>query len=90
MAGTREGALKTRERILAKDPEYYKKLAKAGGAASTSRPFRDIPKLAGLAGAKGVAVREANRHRENKYREQKKLDSFNHDRYNRGIKEGII
>ena len=55
MAGTREGGLKTRERNLAKNPNYYRDLGRAGGCKSRGGGFTFNPELARRAGAIGGA-----------------------------------
>jgi general stress protein YciG len=37
MAGNKIGGLKVKAKLLAKDPDYYKKLGKAGGQQSSPR-----------------------------------------------------
>lgn len=39
MPGNKEGGLKTRDKNLANDPDYYKKLGKLGGAISHNGGF---------------------------------------------------
>lgn len=63
--GSREGALKTRKIMLDRDPDYYKKLSRLGGAAPKARTFDD-PKMARDAGIKSGEARR-----------KRKLDSKN-------------
>ena len=57
MGGTHEGAKKTAARLLAKDPDYYKKLRakhkKPTGGLHSSAGFDKDPARARLAGSKG-------------------------------------
>lgn len=39
MAGTLEGGLKARDKNLAKDPDFYKKIGRLGGAKGTNGGF---------------------------------------------------
>lgn len=39
MGGNREGALKFKAKILAKDPNYFRKMGKLGGQASSGYAF---------------------------------------------------
>ena len=55
MAGTRIGGLKAREKNLAKDPDFYKKLGKLGGSRKVPKGFaldreraREVGKLGGM------------------------------------------
>lgn len=55
MGNTKEGAKKTRDKLLAKDPDYYKKLGKLGGEASEGYSFghgKVDPSEAGRVGGK--------------------------------------
>lgn len=38
MAGTRAGGLKSKEHLLAKDPDHYAKLGQKGGSATRKSP----------------------------------------------------
>lgn len=61
MAGTKEGGMKAKEKNLAKDPEYYSKLGRVGGKATSRdigkpKGFAANPELASRAGKKGGAT----------------------------------
>ena len=56
MAGTKEGGKKTAAKILARNPNYYKELGRAGGKAGTTGGFAANPELARLAGQKGGTI----------------------------------
>ena len=59
MAGTLEGGRRTRAKLLAKDPDYYKKLGAKGGSAPTKYPkgFAAMPReKVSAAGKKGGAI----------------------------------
>jgi len=43
MAGTKAGAAKTRETILARDPNHFKKIGRKGGMARVSKGFAVMP-----------------------------------------------
>ena len=54
MAGTKEGAIKTREANLRKDPDFYKKIGSNGGRKTgVVKGFAANPELAARAGAIG-------------------------------------
>lgn len=53
MSGTKIGAAKAVQTILAKDPEFYKKAGRVGGAASGTGGFYHNPERARVAGRKG-------------------------------------
>ena len=65
MAGTRIGGLKAREKNLAKDPDFYKKIGQRGGQAKVPKGFaldRQLAQRAGrIAGIKSGATRRAKR-----------------------------
>lgn len=55
MAGNREGGLKAKQKLLANDKDFYKRIGRLGGMTETSEPkgFACNPELARIAGAKG-------------------------------------
>lgn len=53
MANNREGGAKTRDKLLARDPDYYKKIGAIGGKNGHTGGFAANPELAKIAGAKG-------------------------------------
>lgn len=53
MANNREGGIKTRDKLLAQDPDYYKKIGAIGGKNGHTGGFAANPELAKIAGAKG-------------------------------------
>ena len=56
MSGTKIGGLKAREKNLASDPDFYKKIGRIGGKNSTTGGFAANPELARIAGAKGGRI----------------------------------
>ncbi len=56
MSGTKAGGLKARDRNLAKDPDFYKKIGAIGGRLGTTGGFAADRKLARIAGAKGGRI----------------------------------
>ena len=58
MVGSREGGLKAKQKILANDKDFYRKIGRLGGSAETSEPkgFACNPELARIAGAKGGRI----------------------------------
>ena len=56
VSGTKAGGLKARERNLAKDPDFYKKIGAIGGRLGTTGGFAADRKLARIAGAKGGRI----------------------------------
>lgn len=56
MAGTREGGLKAAKKNLAKDPQFYVKNGRIGGANGKTGGFYANPELARIAGRKGGRV----------------------------------
>jgi uncharacterized protein len=56
MAGTKSGALKTRDTNLAKDPDFYKKIGAIGGRNGHTGGFYANRELARIAGAKGGRI----------------------------------
>ena len=53
MANNREGGAKTRDKLLARDPDYYKKIGAMGGKNGHTGGFAANRELARIAGAKG-------------------------------------
>lgn len=51
MSGNKTGGLKARDTILARDPDYYRRIGKLGGSATSDRP-RGFAYLAGVDPAK--------------------------------------
>lgn len=56
MAGTRFGGLKAREKIIASDPDFYKRIGRMGGKSGNTGGFAANPELARIAGAKGGRI----------------------------------
>ena len=56
MAGTREGGLKVRDKQLARDPDFYKKIGAKGGANGHTGGFHVHREMARIAGAKGGRI----------------------------------
>lgn len=56
MVGNQAGGFKARDKILAKDPLYYKKFSSKGGKASFRGGFAANPELASIAGQKGGKI----------------------------------
>lgn len=55
MSGTMAGGLKTKAKILAKDPHHYEKIGAKGGQATGPKGFA-VSGLARIAGAKGGTI----------------------------------
>lgn len=53
MTGTKAGGLKAAAKNKARDPDFYKKIGKKGGANGHTGGFAANPELAKIAGAKG-------------------------------------
>ena len=53
MAGTLEGGLKARDKNLANDPDFYKKIGAKGGSNGNTGGFAASPELARIAGRLG-------------------------------------
>lgn len=53
MAGNKEGGETTARKILARDPDFYKKIGAKGGANGHTGGFAANPELASIAGKKG-------------------------------------
>lgn len=68
MSGCREGGLKTKAKLLAKDKDFYRKIGRLGGMAEATEPkgFACHPDLARIAGAKGgrISKRGKEKHAE--------------------------
>lgn len=60
MANTKEGGIKTRDKILARDPDHYKKIGAIGGKNGHTGGFAANPELAKIAGTKGGLKRIEN------------------------------
>lgn len=56
MSGTKEGAAKARAKILARDPDYYKKIGAIGGRNGNTGGFASNRDLAIRAGQKGGRI----------------------------------
>jgi len=56
VAGTQLGGYKARDKNLAKDPDFYRKLGQRGGRKSRGGGFAANPELARIAGAKGGRI----------------------------------
>lgn len=56
MAGTREGGIRSRDKNLATDPDFYRKIGAKGGSLGTTGGFYADRKLASVAGRKGGSV----------------------------------
>ena len=56
MAQTKAGAAKSTARLLAKDPDYFKKIGSIGGRNSSTGGFAANPALAVIAGRKGGSI----------------------------------
>lgn len=53
MAGNHTGGVKTRDKNLARDPDFYRKIGAIGGKNGHTGGFAANPELAKIAGAKG-------------------------------------
>lgn len=56
MAEKKTGRQEYLERLLAKDPDYFKRIGARGGSVHRDRPFALDKELAAAAGAKGGAI----------------------------------
>lgn len=58
MVGCREGGLKAKAKLLAKDKDFYRKIGRLGGMAEATEPkgFACNPERARIAGAKGGKI----------------------------------
>ena len=61
MAGTKAGALKAKQAILARNPNHYKEIGMKGGRNSTTGGLAANRDLARLAGAKGGTISRRRR-----------------------------
>lgn len=57
MSGTRTGGLKARDKHLANDPDFYRKIGAKGGRNGNTGGFAANPELARIAGRKGGKAR---------------------------------
>lgn len=53
MSGTTAGGIKTRDKNLARDPDFYKRIGSKGGKHTGRKGFALNPALARIAGRKG-------------------------------------
>ena len=60
MGCNHEGGIKTRDKLLARDPDHYRKIGAIGGRACVSKGFAANPELAREAGYKGWLKRLEN------------------------------
>jgi len=70
MSGTAEGAAKVKAKILARDPDFYKRIGTIGGQNSLGTGFamnRELAKVAGAAGGR-KSSRKGIKTGEGKYR----------------------
>lgn len=67
MSGSREGGLKAKQTILARDKDFYKRIGRLGGMTETSEPkgFACNPELARKAGAKGGHISKRGKAKSN-------------------------
>lgn len=65
MAGTKEGGRKARDRNLANDPDFYKKIGAIGGRNGSRGGFAADPELARIAGAKGGRISRRGKSKKN-------------------------
>lgn len=56
MAGTVAGGVKAAQKILARDPGFYKRIGAIGGRNGTTGGFAANPELASAAGKKGGRI----------------------------------
>lgn len=56
MAGTKIGGMRARDKNLAKDPDFYKRIGSIGGKRGHSGGFAANHELARIAGAKGGRI----------------------------------
>ena len=56
MAGTKIGGLKSRDKNLAKDPDFYRNIGRRGGLAKVPKGFALNPEFAKTCGAKGGRI----------------------------------
>lgn len=60
MGCNHEGGIKTRDKLLARDPDHYRKIGAIGGRALVPKGFAANPELAREAGYKGWLKRLEN------------------------------
>ena len=56
MSQTKKGALKGAQKILQRDPDFFKRIGAKGGRNSTGGGFAANPELARIAGIKGGRI----------------------------------
>ena len=56
MSGTRTGGLKARDKNLARDPDFYRRIGKIGGQNGNTGGFAANRELARIAGRKGGLI----------------------------------
>lgn len=56
MTGTKKGGLKGAQKILERDPDFFKRIGAMGGKNSTTGGFAANPELARIAGIKGGRI----------------------------------
>ena len=56
MVATRIGEIKTRDKNLARNPNFYREIGKKGGSVLGKKGFAIDPELARRAGAKGGSI----------------------------------
>lgn len=56
MVATRVGGLKTRDKNLARNPNFYREIGRKGGSVLGKKGFALDPELARRAGAKGGSI----------------------------------
>lgn len=63
MSGTKIGAAKAAAKILARDPDHFKRIGSKGGKAPSDKPkgFAANPELARIAGARGGKISRKNK-----------------------------
>ena len=64
MAGTVAGGKKAAQKNLAKDPDFYARIGKKGGANGRTGGFAANPELARIAGAKGGRISKRRKREE--------------------------
>jgi len=65
ISATREGGLKARDKNLAKDPDFYKKIGAIGGKNGHTGGFYANRKLASEAGRKGGSISRRTKYARN-------------------------
>lgn len=68
MANNHEGGIKSRDKMLAQDPDFYKRIGALGGSKPTVKPkgFAANPELARKAGAIGGRISRRGKAKEAK------------------------